>query len=201
MQASAKIDHAFVSSGEPGKKTKQKRRLPRLTRKSMAVLAAVLVLVVAGGVYLAKKDDNKGPEGPVYTSDGVLLRQLNDGELQAETSKLIFEGKHNSARQLLEYQSGAADKESVQFLLASVYLGQGKHAEALEVYKKLETKNIGQVWRAQRGAGQEYEALNDKQNAASYYKKALESLKQTDNVPVKEDEIYFLEQDIKRVES
>lgn len=192
-----KIDHTFVSSSKPRKGKKLLLALPNLTRKQWLVVLLVVVALAVGGYYAFVREPE--PAKPTATSEGVKLRKLGDDDLKKEVDKLVFEGKHVSAQELIRFQDNT-DKEMPQMLLASTYLAQKDHQGALEVFLYMEQKGIGEPWRVARSIGERYENLKDKQNATIYYKKALGLLEKAENVPVKSDEIYFLKENIKRVQ-
>jgi len=77
-------------------------------------------------------------------------------------------------------------------------MNQEKHQEALTILLAVD-KSSGGDWTVTRNIATEYDRQGDKSQAVTYYKKSLDQLKAADNVPVKEDEIYFLNQDIKRL--
>lgn len=193
----AKIDHTFVSSSKPRKGRKLPLTLPNLTRKHWLLIVVIIVALAVGGYFAFVREPE--PVKPTVTSEGVKLRKLGDDDLKKEVDKLVFEGKQVSAQELIRFQDNI-DRELPQMLLVSTYVSQKNYRGALDVLLYMEQKSIGEPWRIARNIGERYESLKDKQNAALYYKKALDFLKSAENVPVKSDEIYFLEQNIKKVE-
>jgi len=118
--------------------------------------------------------------------------------VQTEVEKLLYQKKYSSAIELIEYQKEATKDKEIQILLATAYMEQNKHQEALTVLLSVE-ETFDKDWKISRNIGTEYERLGNKPEALKYYQKSLAQLKDTDDVPVKEDEVFFTEQDIKRV--
>ena len=164
------------------------------------LLIGAAVALIGGGVFLLVRD--KQPEQPkvVVTEEGVKLKKLNSEQLQDELEKLIFQKKFSSAEQLIEYQDNANSNEHKMFLVGT-YLSQNKPQDALRILKDLESQNPNE-WRLASTIGDVYRSMGDKPNALVYYKKALALLEKTDpnKVPVRDDEILSLEQDISEVE-
>lgn len=206
---SATIDHTVISSdiGKP-KKTKKPKKPALQTVKAwspkkqlvVGLLFVGLVVFVGVGAYMLLRNNDPDPtlKDVQKTSEGVVLRQIEKDNLQTEIEKLMHQKKYTSAIALIQYQEAAKKDKDIQILLATAYMNQSKHQEALNVFMDIQ-ENFDKDWKVTRNIAVEYEALGDKTKALEYYKKALEQLKDTDNVPVKDDEILFLEKDIKRV--
>lgn len=192
--ASARIDHAFASSDSKKKRT---RRLPELSGKQWLLVGLIAAVLIGAGAYaIVRLSDSDTPKQE-FTSEGVRLRQLSNDELQKELEKLIFQKKFVSAEQLINYQDNA-DSYDLRLMLAVTYMNQGEPRDALQVLLDME-QQYPEDWQVAKNIGQMYEQLDNKAKAIKYYQKALNLVKQADDVPVRDDEIFFLEQDIKRL--
>jgi hypothetical protein len=194
-QTTAEISHAFAAT-DTGKK---KSRLSNLTKKQrLLVGTAVVLLAVIFGVVVWQTQSDPEPPKTEYTSEGIKLRKVSQEKLQTEVDTLVFDKKYNSAREFINFQDYANTREA-QIAVASVYINQGAHGEAIKTLIEAE-KKYGQNWQVAKIIVQQYQIICEKELASTYYKKALELLKKAKDVPLKQDEIQFLEADIKGME-
>ncbi len=183
-RTSAKLDHIIVSSsGNAPKRTLPHKRV---------LLGAGLVVVLAAGGFTAWKMTRPEPK-PTYvvTEEGVVLKRLEGEALQKEIDKLVFQKKFTSAAQLIAHQDKAKTKD-LRMTLAAVYINQNQPQKALEVLLDME-KAYGEDWRVTKIIGQQYQASGDTGQALTYYKKTLQLVKAAAEVPLRADEIHYLE--------
>jgi hypothetical protein len=191
-RTTARLEQSIVSSSGNA----PKRSYPRKKVLIIAALVAVLLSLIG---FIVWRETRPAPKAKsVVTEEGVKLRKYNDDQLVTEVQKLMLLKKFSSAGQLVKYQD-KPKSERHNLLLASILIDQGKPRDALQVYLNMEKSGVGTPWKLARDIGQQYERLGDTGKAVTYYKKAIDLLKQADNVPVKDDEIYFLSEDIKRL--
>lgn len=173
-----------------------RRRLLTKKRRLILLAAVAILLVAGGGVYWWAR--SKKPAAPTATTEGVELKKLDEQNLQTEVDRLVFEKKYDSADQLIKHQDNASDPR-IQLQLATVYINQGKHQEALQVFLDIEKKH-GEDWQVAKYTGQQYQVLGDKQKAREYYQKALRLVREAPDVPLRDDEILYLEAHIQSLE-
>lgn len=191
-----KLDSTLV-----GESKRDKRALIKKVASDRRILFGfvVVVAIVGSAVFAYYQKEPVNQEKKAYVSaEGVAIRKLNDADLRAEVNKLSFQKKYNSARELIEFQDSGRNKEN-RLLFASTYINQENYAEAVKVFQEIE-RDFGEDWQVARSIGEQYEKLSDKDQAKTYYEKSLALLEKADNVPVKSDEIYFLKENIKRVQ-
>lgn len=205
---SATIDHTVVSdvtkhpkAPKTGKKFALRgiKAWDKKKRVKAGALALLIALLVGVGLYalLRNNDDDPSIRDVRTTSEGVVLRQVDKDKLQTEVEQLVFQKKSASAVELIRYQTDFQKSKEQQLLLYSVYANQSKHTEALSTLLAIE-KSFDEDWKVSRNIAVQHEALKNKSEALRYYQQALDQLNKVDD-PVKGDEIYFLQNDIKRV--
>lgn len=163
-----------------------------------AAIGLVILILIAAGVFIFAK--NRSPSEPkeTVTEEGVVLRQLSNEELFDQVNRLIFQEKYSSAEQLIEFQDNA-DSYELRLLLAATYTNQGAYQNTQRVLLNME-KQYPDDWQIAKQIGQTYEQLEDTPQAIEYYQKALKLVREAADVPVRDDEIFLLEQDINRLE-
>lgn len=179
-----KVKRTFVSFAKP--------------RKPWAVILTVvlLLLLAAGLLFSAVNNDSSQPQ-EVVTEEGVVLRQLSNEELFDQVDRLVFQEKYSSAEQLINFQE-SADSYELQLLLATTYTNRDAPEDALRVLRDIE-EHHPENWQIAKYIGQTYEQLDNKGEALEYYKRAHDLVQEADDVPIRDDEILLLRQDITRL--
>lgn len=193
-----KLDKVLISES-PAQKVSFAAVLRRLHNKWIAAGVVVVLVFVVGGVvaFVRQKEEPVTTRDSYISSEGVSIRTLSKEDLSKRVEVLTYQKKFQSARELIEFQKEGTTKE-YRMLLVTTFMNEGKHKEALDELLAIESQ-FGTDWKITRNIATQYERLKDKAKALVYYKKALEQLKATADVPVKDDEILFLNRDIKRV--